>query len=355
MTTPPPSANTLDLRPLMFETFVCTLAVMSFVALVGPLARKLGLAPWQAGAAVTVGGIAWMLAARPWGIASDRHGRRRILLGGLAGFALSYGSLCLFIVLALHWTLPTLLAFAGIVLLRGLALLLGGAPLVWWGWRAQVWRDGFGADYLTAVGERRDLVLEDGSQVEMNTDSALDVRYDAGQRLLRLYRGEIYLRTAADRREPPRPFLVRTEQGLMRALGTAFSVRREGAETVLAVYEGAVQVRPEGAASAADGRVIEAGQRVRFDRQRIGPVESASEAALAWRQGLLVADDMPLRQWAGELMRYGGESIECEPSLDPLRVSGTFPVDDLPLALAMLAQTHGLRLVHQGRRVLIRR
>ncbi|HFI2011853.1 TPA: FecR family protein, partial [Pseudomonas aeruginosa] len=233
--------------------------------------------------------------------------------------------------------------------------LLGGAPLVWWGWRAQVWRDGFGADYLTAVGERRDLVLEDGSQVEMNTDSALDVRYDAGQRLLRLYRGEIYLRTAADRREPPRPFLVRTEQGLMRALGTAFSVRREGAETVLAVYEGAVQVRPEGAASAADGRVIEAGQRVRFVRQRIGPVESASEAALAWRQGLLVADDMPLRQWAGELMRYGGESIECEPSLDPLRVSGTFPVDDLPLALAMLAQTHGLRLVHQGRRVLIRR
>ncbi|WP_121412706.1 DUF4880 domain-containing protein, partial [Pseudomonas aeruginosa] len=70
--------------------------------------------------------------------------------------------------------------------LRGLALLLGGAPLVWWGCRAQVWRDGFGADYLTAVGERRDLVLEDGSQVEMNTDSALDVRYDAGQRLLRL-------------------------------------------------------------------------------------------------------------------------------------------------------------------------
>lgn len=46
MTTSPPSTNTLDLRPLMFETFVCTLAVMSFVALVGPLARKLGLAPW---------------------------------------------------------------------------------------------------------------------------------------------------------------------------------------------------------------------------------------------------------------------------------------------------------------------
>ncbi|MFN2915791.1 FecR domain-containing protein, partial [Escherichia coli] len=68
---------------------------------------------------------------------------------------------------------------------------------------------------------------------EMNTDSALDVRYDAGQRLLRLYRGEIYLRTAADRREPPRPILGRTRQGLLRALGTAFSVQSQGAETTI--------------------------------------------------------------------------------------------------------------------------
>ncbi|EVT88718.1 hypothetical protein Z046_16670 [Pseudomonas aeruginosa VRFPA09] len=55
MTTPPPSANTLDLRPLMFETFVCTLAVMSFVALVGPLARKLGLAAAPAGTCLVPG------------------------------------------------------------------------------------------------------------------------------------------------------------------------------------------------------------------------------------------------------------------------------------------------------------
>ncbi|VFT07613.1 MFS transporter [Pseudomonas aeruginosa] len=114
MTTPPPSANTLDLRPLMFETFVCTLAVMSFVALVGPLARKLGLAPWQAGAAVTVGGIAWMLAARPWGIASDRM--------ATADTARRAGRLrpLLRLALPVHrarpaLTLPTLLAFAGIV------------------------------------------------------------------------------------------------------------------------------------------------------------------------------------------------------------------------------------------------
>ncbi|WP_187670701.1 MFS transporter [Zestomonas carbonaria] len=110
-----------SLRPLMFEAFVCTIAMMSFVALIGPIARVLGLAPWQAGTAVTVGGIAWVLLARVWGAASDRRGRRRVLLLGLAGFVLSYGALCAFVIGALQNTAPVWLAFAGIVLLRGLS------------------------------------------------------------------------------------------------------------------------------------------------------------------------------------------------------------------------------------------
>lgn len=114
-------APRFNMLPLVFETFACTLAMMSFVALVGPIARVLGLAPWQAGTTVTVGGIAWVLLARVWGAASDRHGRRRILLRGLGGFVVSYLTLCLFVVLALQWLPPAWLAFVGVVLLRGIA------------------------------------------------------------------------------------------------------------------------------------------------------------------------------------------------------------------------------------------
>lgn len=53
---------------------------------------------------------------------------------------------------------------------------------------------------------------------------------------------------------------------------------------------------------------------------------------------------MPLQQWTQELMRYSAQSLTCDPALANLRVSGTFPLDDLPLALAMLAQSHGLRV-----------
>lgn len=121
ITNPASPATTFDLRPLMFENFVCSMAVMSFVALAGPIARVIGLAPWQIGLTITAAGVAWMVMARIWGVASDRHGRRPVMLFGLAGFAISYVALVLFIDFSLRATTAPLLAFTLIVLARGIA------------------------------------------------------------------------------------------------------------------------------------------------------------------------------------------------------------------------------------------
>jgi len=230
--------------------------------------------------------------------------------------------------------------------LRGLLLLIGAAPLSWWAWRS-----GIGNDYQTSVGERQHARLADGTQITLNSDSAVDVLFNSAQRLLHLRRGEVYIATAAD----PRPLMAQTQQGQLRALGTRFSVRQLADETLLAVYEGAVQVRPEHASVAPGENIIRAGQQVRFSRERMGLIEEARETTLAWRNGLLVADDMPVRLWAHELMRYTDQQLECDPALGELRVSGTFPIDDLPLALAMLAQTYTLQVRHTCRQVFISR
>ncbi|WP_426959507.1 MFS transporter [Muricoccus radiodurans] len=116
----PAPARDAVLLPLMAATFSGSLAMMAFVALIGPIARVAGLQPWQAGAAVTASGILWMLGARPWGAASDRHGRRAVLLAGAAGFTLAYWALCLFIDAVLRWELPATLAFLGLVVGRAL-------------------------------------------------------------------------------------------------------------------------------------------------------------------------------------------------------------------------------------------
>src|SRR3546814_8640040 len=75
------------------------------------------------------------------------------------------------------------------------------------------------ADYRTAVGERRRIVLADGSQVHLNTSTDMDVRYSERARVLQLQRGEIYIQTAPDAHGLARPFLVETAQGRLRALG----------------------------------------------------------------------------------------------------------------------------------------
>ncbi|HDS1817176.1 TPA: FecR domain-containing protein [Pseudomonas putida] len=230
--------------------------------------------------------------------------------------------------------------------LRSMLVLIGAAPLSWWAWRS-----GTGSDYQTSVGERQHARLADGTQITLNSDSAVDVLFNSAQRLLHVRRGEVYIVTAAD----PRPLMAQTRQGQLLALGTRFSVRQLGDETLLAVYEGAVQVNPERASVAPGENIIRAGQQVRFSRERLGSIEAVRETTLAWRSGLLVADDMPLGEWAQALMRYTHQRLEYAPALAELRVSGTFPLDDLPLALAMLAQTYTLQVRQTGKQVFISR
>lgn len=76
--------------------------MMSYVAVIGPIVRRLGLPEWIAGLSLTVGGVFWMLLARWWGRVSDRHGRKRVLLIGLAVFALVYAGLAVGVDVALR-------------------------------------------------------------------------------------------------------------------------------------------------------------------------------------------------------------------------------------------------------------
>ncbi|KTC34042.1 iron dicitrate transport regulator FecR [Pseudomonas sp. ABAC61] len=211
------------------------------------------------------------------------------------------------------------------------ALLLAG--LGWGAWRRTPlpqalnrWR----ADYATGTGEVRDTLLSDGTRLWLNALSAVDVRYGVEQRLLALRLGEILIDTAKD---PRRPFLVETEHGRLRALGTRFSVRCDASDSQLNVYAGAVEVR------SADGlqvQVVNAGQQLRFDRQSLGLLQTASAAREAWSRGLLLADNLPLAQLLEDLGRYRSGHLGCDPAIAHLPVMGSFPLHDSDQALALL-------------------
>lgn len=108
------------LPALVLAALIGTMAMMSFVAVIGPVVRLLGLSEWHAGLSVTAAGVLWMLAARPWGLLSDRIGRKRVLLLAMSAYTLVYIGLAVFIDVALQVVPSVLLSVLVLVGARGL-------------------------------------------------------------------------------------------------------------------------------------------------------------------------------------------------------------------------------------------
>lgn len=213
------------------------------------------------------------------------------------------------------------------------ALLVGAAV-----WRdplrdtLAVWRAG----QRTGVGEVRSVALADGSQLWLNSATAVDIDYRSDLRLLHLLEGEVLIQTVPD----ARPFVVSTGDGRLRALGTRFSVQSGERYTRLSVFEGAVET----STAFAGPRVIQAGQQIRFDRQGWGPVTAASQSRQSWTRGVLLADNLRLRDFVEELRRYRHGHLGVAPQIADIQVVGAFPLKNPDQALDMLASALPIRV-----------
>lgn len=203
------------------------------------------------------------------------------------------------------------------------------------------------ADYRSGVGECREVVLADGTQVTLDSDTALDVRFDGNERCLRLISGRIYVESAPDTEPVSRPLVVDTAQGRARAIGTRFTVEQDAAFSRVAVFEGAVALTPRDGESQA--RVLSAGQQARFNFQAVTEVSPAAESEVAWRQGMLIVTAVRLDDFIAELQRYRQGWLICDPQVAALKVSGSFPLADTELVLDALANTLPVDIVRRTR------
>lgn len=212
------------------------------------------------------------------------------------------------------------------------------------------WISALASDQRSATGEIRRLPLAGGGTLWLASASAVDLHDDplvpGGQRL-RLLQGEVLVETG--RGAGARALVVETPQGRLAPLGTRFSVRLqgEGAHTLLAVFEGRVQVHLAGARAAAP-LTLGAGQQWVLGADGVQSEQAADPGREAWARGLLLVDGMRLEDVAAELSRYRRGRLACAPAVADLRVTGGFPLQDTDRALAMLADA----LPVQVRRIL---
>lgn len=230
------------------------------------------------------------------------------------------------------------LAFGGVSVL-GLSTAYHHAP--WERWLAEV---------STGVGSQRRLVLDDGTVVVLNTDSAVDIRFSDERRDLVLRRGEILVTTGHDERFAAlamrRPFQVRTPFGTMRALGTRFVVRLQDDSARVSVQEGAVALHAERDHTSSIARP---GTSWQMDRVSSSESANAGMSQDSWADGLLSGSNMRLGDVLAELGRYRHGRIDCDPAVADLTLSGTYRIDDTDRTLRFLEKALPIRISYFSR------
>lgn len=208
------------------------------------------------------------------------------------------------------------------------------------------YRDLWRSDYHTAIGGQQTLTLADGSEVRLNTDSAIAVHYGQNKREIRLYRGQAMFSVQADAR---RPFAVVTDEARITALGTVFEVWDDGGDTRVTVVEHAVSLTPVDKQSGGQALVIAEGQQAGYGEesgwQSPEPVDLSE--ATAWERGKLIFRNQALGEVIAELERYlPGRIVITDDALRSLKVSGVFPIRDAGQVPDMIGKTLPVKVVH---------
>lgn len=186
-----------------------------------------------------------------------------------------------------------------------------------------------GRQFRTGVGEVRRVALGDGSVAAINTASRIAVILEPGLRKVSLDQGEAWFRVAKD---PTRPFEVDAGNVRVRAVGTAFSVRRRGGGADVLVTEGVVEVWKVGD-EPRRVRIAAGGEASVGDNPKaavIQPVQAGADIdrRLAWRDGMIALHGETLAEAASEFNRYNTRKIViASPDLAGERVVGQFRTD----------------------------
>lgn len=215
----------------------------------------------------------------------------------------------------------------------------------------------------TERGERREVVLNDGSMVLVDPETRMRVKYAKDSRRVFLEHGRALFRVA---KNPARPFLVSADGTVVRAVGTAFGVDQQSQGIVVTVVEGKVAVLssepdPFGAhAQESVGRgagplFLTSDQQVTVPRS--GPIETVrsvdSRRELAWAEGRLVFRNYTVATIIEEFNRYNRVQLEVtDPALAERTVSGVFNASDPESFISFLQSVVPLSVLHQDERTI---
>ncbi|HEY5239044.1 MAG TPA: FecR domain-containing protein [Rhizomicrobium sp.] len=231
----------------------------------------------------------------------------------------------------------------------GLALIGAGAV-------AFLQSGGRDQSFSTPIGGHESITLADGSQIELNTDTALRVADSAHQRLVWLDRGEAYFKI---RHNAARPFVVRIGNHRVTDIGTAFTIRRDANQIEVSLLEGRARLETANLWEKSNVAILSSGDLAVAGTHGLSVTKKPLPMLareLAWRSGKLVFDHVTLADAAAQLNRYNHRQVVIvDPSVALLAIDGTFPVSGVSEFSHAAKEVFGLRVEQLGDETVISR
>lgn len=221
-------------------------------------------------------------------------------------------------------------------------------------------RDGV-AQYVTA-GTVQSLALADGTLIQLDRDSAIQVRFDDRYRRIEVERGHALFDVGKD----ARPMLVSVGGHVLQDIGTIFDVRRAAGGDTLTVISGRVRVMdaqpatrkgdepPLPGAAIAD---VTAGQQIELDQGGVSAVQPAQLArTVAWLPTEIRFQHESIASVARRFNAYTSTPLQIEdPAIAQKRISGVFHADNPQAFVAYLATLPNVRVIRMADRVRVLR
>ncbi len=220
---------------------------------------------------------------------------------------------------------------------------------------ATVFLDYQSNQYATRIGEQLDIVLKDGSHLYLNTNSSIHTDLNDQRRLITLQQGEVFFDVAKD---SSRPFLVETENGIIRVLGTQFNVLSSQQGSIVTVLEGSVGVTGNKNVTQVSAQQFIPEARLAPDQQttmsgpQIGTVRPIDHAdkVIAWREGKLIYNGESFEQVLLDINRYfEGEIRVGDETLEDLKVIAVLQLQDKKSTLKALEETFNLASIQTSK------
>jgi transmembrane sensor len=208
----------------------------------------------------------------------------------------------------------------------------------------------FSGTYSTGIGEQRTVQLADGSTVELNARSTIQVHLTEHQRDLALLEGQALFRVAKDKQ---RPFVVRAGGAQVRAVGTEFDVYVKPTATVVTVVEGRVETYDSSDSPGTAAIVLSAGEQLTVLPHVVTkPTHADTAIATAWVQKRLIFEETPLSDVAEEFNRYNRRPLVIDDGdLEKLKISGVYSSTDPASLINFLRNQNSIQVVETEKQV----